>query len=66
MTTPTEFRKFADECMASAQTAATEAERKAFLDMARAWTLAAVEVSGQLVITPIAQPDDSDHPSPSH
>jgi hypothetical protein len=38
MTTKTEYQQFADECMRSAREAKTDAERKAFLDMARAWT----------------------------
>jgi hypothetical protein len=42
MTSATEFRRFAEECLRSAEEAKTEPERKAFLDMARAWTQAAV------------------------
>ena len=42
MTSATEFRQFAEECLRSAEQARTEQERKAFLDMARAWTQAAM------------------------
>jgi hypothetical protein len=42
MTTTAEFRQFAEECLRFAEQAKTEPERKAFLDMARTWTQAAV------------------------
>jgi hypothetical protein len=42
MPTPDEFRQYADECLHSARDATSEAERKAFLDMARTWTQAAI------------------------
>jgi hypothetical protein len=42
MTTAAEFRLFAEECLRFAEKAKTEPERKAFLDMARTWTQAAV------------------------
>jgi hypothetical protein len=44
MPTPDEFRCYADECLDSARDATSEAERKAFLDMARTWTQAALRV----------------------
>jgi hypothetical protein len=46
MTTPDEYRQFADECMQAARNAKTEAERKAFLDMARTWTKVAADLTG--------------------
>ena len=46
MTTPDEFRQFADECLQAAREAKTDAERKAFLDMAKAWTKAAAQLTG--------------------
>ena len=42
MTSATQFRQFAEECLRSAEEAKTDVERKAFLDMARAWTRAAL------------------------
>ena len=42
MTSASQFRQFAEECLRSAEDAQTELERKAFLDMARAWTRAAL------------------------
>jgi hypothetical protein len=37
MTTPDEFRQFAEECMQAARDAKTDPERKAFLDIAKSW-----------------------------
>jgi hypothetical protein len=63
MTTPDEFRKFAEECMRSARDAKSDAERKVFLDMAKAWTKAAAQLTdGEAVIQP---PGDAD-PQPMH
>jgi hypothetical protein len=45
MTTSDEYQRFADECMGWARGAKTEAERKAFLDMARAWMQAAAKMN---------------------
>jgi hypothetical protein len=60
MTTSDEYQRFADECMGWARGAKTDAERKAFLDMARAWTQAAAKING----TPITQISvaDAEHP----
>jgi polyhydroxyalkanoate synthesis regulator phasin len=52
MTTTEEFRKFADECMKAAREAKTDVERKAFLDMARAWTKAAAQSTPDAPLAP--------------
>lgn len=52
MTTPDEFRQFADECMKAARDAKNEAERKAFLDMARAWTKVAARSTHDAPLAP--------------
>jgi hypothetical protein len=57
MTTPVQFRIFAEECMRSAREATTDAERKAFLDMARDWT----KVANAMAVPPI--PDEPEHTS---
>lgn len=57
MPTPDEFRRYADECLHSAREAKSEAERKAFLDMARTWTQAAGRVEPTFESPPIAKPD---------
>jgi hypothetical protein len=41
MTTDQEYQSYARECILWARAAKTEAERKAFLDMACAWATAA-------------------------
>jgi hypothetical protein len=41
MVTAYEYRQFAEDCLRWARAAKDEAERKAFLDMARTWTKAA-------------------------
>jgi len=41
MTTVAEYRQFAEECIVWARAAKSDAERQAFLDMARNWTQAA-------------------------
>ena len=48
MTTASEYRKFADECLRWATEAETEEFKTAFLQMARDWTLAAMRVEGVL------------------
>jgi hypothetical protein len=58
MTTTIEYERFAKECMDSARAARTDAERKAFLDMAKAWTPAAAKVNGGFVPAELAPPDD--------
>jgi predicted lipoprotein len=57
MTTDKEYQQFADECMCSAREAETDAERKAFLDMARAWT----KLANATAVPPI--PDEPEHTS---
>jgi hypothetical protein len=52
MTTADEYEGFAKECLDSARGAKTDAERKAFLDMARAWTLAAAKVNEVIGVIP--------------
>jgi len=44
MTTHDEYRQYAKECLRWAAAAKTEDQRKAFLEMARAWTLAATQL----------------------
>jgi hypothetical protein len=46
MTTPDECRQYADECVRWAARAKTQDERQAFLDMASAWTQAALRFAG--------------------
>jgi hypothetical protein len=58
MTTPDEFRKFAEECMLAAREAKTDAERKAFLDIAKSWTKAAAQMTNGEAIAPLAPPAD--------
>ena len=47
MSTDDEYLRYADECMASARQAQTDAQRKTFLDMARSWVLAAAKLKGR-------------------
>jgi hypothetical protein len=51
--TTDEYQQYAEECIRWAAHATSEDERKAFLDMARAWTQAALRIEGVLV--PIEQ-----------
>ena len=44
MATVSEYKQFAKECLRWAAEATTEEDRKAFLDLARDWTLAAVRL----------------------
>ena len=48
MTTPQEYRKFADECLRWATEAESEEFKDAFIQMARDWTLAAMRLEGGL------------------
>jgi hypothetical protein len=41
MTTPADYRQFADECIRWAHKAKTEEERQRFVEMASAWSQAA-------------------------
>jgi hypothetical protein len=46
MKTAEEYRQYAEECIRWAGKAKTEEERKSFLDMAFAWTAAALRIEG--------------------
>jgi hypothetical protein len=61
MATVAEYHQYAEECLRWATKAKTEEERKAFLDMARAWTGAALRIEGVLV--PIAEDNASSKPT---
>ena len=50
MATVNEYRQLANECLRWAAEAETEDDRKAFLELARDWTLAALRLEG--VLTP--------------
>ena len=52
-----DYHQYAEECMRWAVDVATDDDRKAFLDMARAWTEAALQLEGVLV--PIQQDTQS-------
>jgi hypothetical protein len=49
MTTPNEYREFAAKCLRWAIEVDSEADRQAFLDLARDWTLAAMRLDGILI-----------------
>jgi hypothetical protein len=51
-----DYQRFADECMASARAAKTDAERKTFLDLPRAWTLAAAKANVRVARANVAPP----------
>lgn len=62
MATGNEYREFAKECVRWAVRAKTEADRAAFLDMARAWTLAAMRLDGELITeAEVSTPSPSTH-----
>jgi hypothetical protein len=44
MPTAEEYRQYARECIVSASTAVSETERRAFMDMSRKWTHAAMQI----------------------
>ena len=46
MTTATDYRQYAHECMESARTASSDAIRKQFLDLATLWMTAAARSEG--------------------
>jgi hypothetical protein len=52
MTSPDEFRQYAQECLRWAREAQDEDLRKQLLDMANAWTLAAAQLDGSAPIAP--------------
>jgi hypothetical protein len=63
MTTDEEYQSYARECIRWAGEAKTELERKAFLDMARAWTSAAAEIAnGKAIPSSMIQPPGNDDP----
>jgi hypothetical protein len=49
MTTASEYRAFAKECLQWAAEAETEADRNSFLELARDWTHAAMHLEGVLI-----------------
>lgn len=52
MTSPDEFRHYAEECLRWAREAQDEDLQKQFLDLASAWTLAATRMDGGAPIAP--------------
>jgi hypothetical protein len=58
MSTSDEYLQYAEECMAWARKAETDAERKTFLDMARAWTTAAAKANAGVIPVNGPAPDD--------
>jgi hypothetical protein len=52
-----EYQRYAEECRHWAEWTKSEGERKAFLDMARAWTRAAVLI--RAVLVPIEESEPS-------
>ena len=63
MTTSNEYQRFADECLRWARGAKSDAERKAFLDMARAWIQAAAKMNGLPI--DVVPPDDAGAEQPA-
>jgi len=49
MASAEEYHRYAKECLESAARAESEIERNNFMDMARAWTLAALDLDGARV-----------------
>jgi hypothetical protein len=52
-----EYQRYAEECMHWAEWTKSEGERKAFIDMARAWTRAALLI--QAVMVPMEESEPS-------
>jgi hypothetical protein len=52
MTTAQDYRQFADECLRWADEAETEEFKDAFIQMARDWTLAAMQLEGACASPP--------------
>ncbi len=52
MTSPDEFRQYAEECMRWAREAQDDELREQLLNMANAWTLAAAQLDGSAPIAP--------------
>jgi hypothetical protein len=63
VTTADEYQRYATECIAWAHKAKTDADRKAFLDMARAWTQAAAKMNG--IPIDVVPPDDGGAEQPT-
>ena len=61
MTAPDEYQRYANECIAWARKAQTDAERKAFLDMARAWTKAYAKATGEPLPDILERPLREEH-----
>ena len=64
MTTVSEYKQYAKECLRWADEAETEEDRKALLDLARDWTLAAMRLEGVLLPegVPTEPPSPDRHP----
>jgi hypothetical protein len=56
MTDAQHFLKYAAECLAFANAAKTDDESKVFLDMARSWTEAAMQIEDKLSIPKFLDP----------
>ncbi|HUI15720.1 MAG TPA: hypothetical protein VL048_19860 [Xanthobacteraceae bacterium] len=52
MTSPDEFRQYAEECLRWARQAQDEDTQKRFLELANAWTLAAAQLDGVAPVAP--------------
>lgn len=63
MTTASEFREYARECLEWADAAETEDQRESFLDMAKHWTLAAFRLESAFSQDRDGQPH-SERPGP--
>jgi ribosomal protein L17 len=63
VTTADEYQRYADECIEWARKAKTDAERKAFLDMALAWTKAGAKATGEALPKIMERPrrDETSH-----
>ena len=56
MTTPQEYRQYAEECLRWAREAEDETQRQRFLEIASAWVQAAAVGDGKLPTAPKAEP----------
>ena len=64
MSTPQEFRQYANECIESAKTATSDRARKQFLDLAKLWTQAAQQMDDTFAGAPWVP--DQNHSSTAH
>ena len=62
MSTPAEFRKFAEECIQSARAATSEDVRKHFLDLAKMWKTAAQMIDDGVEAPPLSPYQDPERP----